>query len=247
MNEQLLLKNVRQVLIRQEETIIFALLERAQFRTNAKVYEPGVFGEATEGESLCGYMLRETEKLHARMRRYTSPDEHPFFDNLPVPILPALSWQENPLNPNSINHNAEIRDIYEKQIIPAVCTEGDDSQYGSSAVCDVICLQALSRRIHYGKFVAESKYQHNPQLFEPLIHAGDKTALFVAITDETVEQQVLERVMDKAAAYGREAAETSQPANPYAKAITGVYRDIIIPMNKQIQVEYLLNRLDKTE
>ncbi len=245
MNEQLLLKNVRQVLIRQEETIIFALLERAQFLANAKVYEPGAFGEATEGESLCGYMLRETEKLHAGMRRYTSPDEHPFFDNLPEPILPALTWQENPLKSNNINHNAEIRSIYEERIIPAVCAAGDDSQYGSSAVCDVICLQALSRRIHYGKFVAESKYQHNPELFQPIISSADRTALFMAITDETVEQQVLERVAEKAAAYGSDAAAETQPANPCAKTITTVYRDIIIPMNKQVQVEYLLERLDK--
>jgi hypothetical protein len=31
-----------------------------------------------------------------------------------------------------------------------VCKEGDDGQYGSAAVCDVLSLQALSKRIHYG-------------------------------------------------------------------------------------------------
>jgi chorismate mutase len=34
--------------------------------------------------SLLQYVLRETEQLHAKLRRYTSPDEHPFFpDELP--------------------------------------------------------------------------------------------------------------------------------------------------------------------
>lgn len=35
----------------------------------------------TDGKqySLLEYILRETEQLHARVRRYTSPDEHAFF------------------------------------------------------------------------------------------------------------------------------------------------------------------------
>lgn len=40
-----------------------------------------------------------------------------------------------------------------------ICEPGDDEQHGSSVVCDVNALQALSRRVHLGKFVAESKFQ----------------------------------------------------------------------------------------
>ena len=45
-----------------------------------------------------------------------------------------------------------------------ICEPGDDEQHGSSVVCDVNALQALSRRVHLGKFVAESKFQarHTP-------------------------------------------------------------------------------------
>ena len=32
-------------------------------------------------------------------------------------------------------------------------------------------LQAISRRIHYGKFVAEVKFRDSPQEYEPLIRA----------------------------------------------------------------------------
>ena len=39
--------------------------------------------------------------------------------------------------------------------MPARPYTGDDGNYGSSAVCDTECLQALSKRIHYGKFIAE--------------------------------------------------------------------------------------------
>ena len=39
------LDSIRSTLIRQEETIIFALIERAQFRWNHKIYVKGAFGD----------------------------------------------------------------------------------------------------------------------------------------------------------------------------------------------------------
>ena len=42
-------------------------------------------------------------------------------------------------------------EIYTKSIVPEICQDRDDSNYGSSATRDIECLQALSRRIHYGK------------------------------------------------------------------------------------------------
>jgi chorismate mutase len=38
-------------------------------------------------------------------------------------------------------------------------------------------LQALSKRIHYGKFVAEAKFRESPKLFEDAIRA--KVSLMV--------------------------------------------------------------------
>lgn len=48
---------------------------------------------------------------------------------------------------------------YMSEVVPMICEPGDDEQHGSSIICDINALQALSRRIHLGKFVAESKYQ----------------------------------------------------------------------------------------
>lgn len=42
---------------------------------------------------------------------------------------------------------------------PAITPGGDDGNYGSAATLDVLVLQALSTRIHYGKFVAEAKFR----------------------------------------------------------------------------------------
>lgn len=242
MNTQLLLENVRGVLIRLEETIIFNLIERAQFKRNDVIYRPDAFGPVLQGESLVGYMLHETEKVHARMRRYLSPDEHPFFNDLPAPVLPAMHFTESPLQPNRVNLNPDVRRIYEKEIVPRICAGGDDNQYGSSATCDVACLQSISRRVHYGKFVAESKYRDNPDVFRPLIAAGDRAGLLKAITHPEVEQRLLARIRIKASTYGQDVSGDTPNRNLDPETVLTLYADWIVPLNKQVQIDYLLGR-----
>ncbi len=244
MRQQLQIQHVRQALIRQEETILFALIERAQFHRNPPVYQPGFFGDCLEGESLCGFLLLECERSHAKVRRYTSPDEHPFFQNLPDPLLPALGYKHSPLIPNTININPQIRTLYETTILDRITPPGDDEQYGSSAVCDVACLQALSKRIHYGTFVAESKFRTgSPALQEALSPQNpDSGTIMAAITDTAVEQDVLDRVRQKAARYTRELSQIPGQPVPAPETIMQIYRDIIIPLNKEVQVTYLMLR-----
>ncbi|HBA82483.1 MAG TPA: chorismate mutase [Verrucomicrobia bacterium] len=242
MDKQLLLTSTRNVLMRLEETIIFGLIERAQFASNQVIYQKGAFGSELSGESLVGYLLHETEQIHARMRRYTSPDEHPFFTDLPAPILPALVFSESPIQPNAVNINAEIRSVYEQQLVPLICPPGDDGQYGSSSVSDVMLLQALSKRIHYGKFVAESKYRDREEVLKPLIQAMDREALAKAITDEAVEAQVLERVRLKAQTYGHQLGGGQNEFRVTPEVVQRIYAEWIIPLNKQVQLEYLFQR-----
>lgn len=42
-------------------------------------------------------------------------------------------------------------DIYVKDIVPTITKSGDDMNYGSSVTKDIEALQALSKRIHFGK------------------------------------------------------------------------------------------------
>jgi chorismate mutase len=243
MNEQLLLARLRDVLARLEDTIIFALIERAQFRCNDIVYQPGaILGPDLGGESLVGYLLHETERIHARMRRYTSPDEHPFHADLPAPVLPALRYDENPLRPNTVNVNGRVWRLYEREVVPAICAPGDDSQYGSTAVCDVACLQALSRRVHFGKFVAESKLRAAPAPYEAAIRARDATGLLALITSAAVERDVLDRVRRKAAAYGSGESNGGAERRVTPEQVVDLYARWIIPLNKDVQVAYLLQR-----
>ncbi|XP_058727419.1 chorismate mutase 1, chloroplastic-like [Vicia villosa] len=251
-SENLTLDHIRHSLIRQEDSIIFSLLERAQYCYNKETYDSDAFSMDGFHGSLVEYMVKETEKLHGMVGRYNSPDEHPFFpDVLPEPFLPPLQYPQV-LHPiaESININDNVWSVYFKVLIPQLVKEGDDANYGSSAVCDVMCLQALSKRIHYGKFVAEAKFQANPDSYEAAIIAQDKDKLMKMLTYPEVEEDIKKRVEMKAKTFGQEViinteeqkTEPEYKINP--SLVADLYSDWIMPLTKQVQVAYLLRRLD---
>ena len=222
------------------------------------------------------------------MRRYTSPEEHPFFPERlpqgPIDALPLLDYPKDLLSSvgsaNEINFNPVLLDKYINVIVPAISTPGDDEQHGSTVLCDIAALQALSRRVHYGKFVAESKYRADPEEYQRLVEANDADGVMRLLTDEAVEEQVLRRARLKAATYGREPMLSSIPtpesgcddtamlAAAAASAVVAavealskeegkqqgkvdpaviesVYRDIVIPLTKDVEVAYLFRRCGK--
>lgn len=94
-----------------------------------------------------------------------SPDEYAFTSPLPEPILPPLQYDEF-LYRNEINVNSVIMDMYIKYILPVICKKEDDNNYGSSATKDIEALQALSKRIHFGKSMQNKKSAPIPQLLK---------------------------------------------------------------------------------
>jgi chorismate mutase len=61
------LDRIRSILNRLEDTIIFSLIERAQFAHNPKIYERGVFKELKALQftgSWLEWFLKETEAFH---------------------------------------------------------------------------------------------------------------------------------------------------------------------------------------
>ncbi|XP_042501930.1 chorismate mutase 1, chloroplastic-like [Macadamia integrifolia] len=251
-SESLTLDSIRHSLIRQEDSIIFGLLERAQYCYNADTYDQNVFSIDGFRGSLVELMVRETERLHARVGRYKSPDEHPFFPaDLPEPMLPPLQYPQV-LHPiaNSININKKIWDMYFCDLLTRLVKEGDDGNCGSTAVCDTSCLQALSKRIHYGKFVAEAKFRAAPAVYEAAIQAQDRDQLMALLTYEAVEDSIKKRVEMKARTYGQEVSINGEMAgddsvckiNP--SLVANLYGEWIMPLTKEVQIEYLLRRLD---
>lgn len=203
------LDNIRFQLIRLEDTITFHLIERVQFPLNPTIYKAGGVKIPQSDLSLFDWMLREQESLQSLVRRYQSPDEYPFFpDALQAPILQPLHYPQI-LHPNSVDVNKKLKEKYIGVILPNVCGKFEredrgetEENYGSAATCDVALLQALSRRIHFGKFVAESKFRQETERFVQLIRANDREGIGAAITNEVVEKKVLERLGLKAKTYG---------------------------------------------
>jgi len=252
------LANIRFQLIRLEDTITFHLIERVQFPLNATIYKPGGVKIPGSDLSLLDWMLREQERLQSLVRRYQSPDEYPFFpDELQEPILQPIHYPKV-LHPNTVTVNQELKDCYINHILPAACANFDREErgeaqenYGSAATCDVACLQALSRRIHFGKFVAESKFQSEPERFVKMIKEGDRKGIDEAITNSAVEQKVLERLRLKAKTYGTDpsigADGQSDEGKINTEAVVAMYKDYVIPLTKVVEVEYLMQRLKGTQ
>lgn len=107
-----------------------------------------------------------------RLNKNHSPDEYPFTPlcELPKPVLPPLPFPEI-LFPNNVNTNPSILSFYTRAIVPRITRRAtlalaakkrqsgivgdeefeDDGNYGSAATIDVEVLQAISKRVHYGK------------------------------------------------------------------------------------------------
>nr|POE51456.1 protein polar localization during asymmetric division and redistribution [Quercus suber] len=60
------LESVRQSLIRQEDTIIFSLIERARFPTNSPTYNESYVSTPTFSGTLVHFVVKETEALQAK-------------------------------------------------------------------------------------------------------------------------------------------------------------------------------------
>lgn len=252
---------LRAHLIRLEETIIFSLIERAQFKCNPLIYSregtERLFGQPLEGGlSFADYFLFRTECLHSTVRRYTDPEENQFFESLPAPILPRAPGPTI-LAQNSININQVIKRVYREVVVPRVAKDGDDGHYGSSVTIDVSVLQALSKRIHYGKNIAEAKWRGDPALYQRLADQGDWQAMLTSLTDEAVELKLLKRVRHKAAIFGQDvgpdggvviAADSApelaggQSFKVDPELVANLYKEIIIPLTKEVEVRYLFHR-----
>ncbi len=227
-----------------EETIIFVLIERIQFSYNPVCYQKGESGfPGKEGESLFSLRLKGQEELDSRFGRFRTPEERPVNSDLP-PSERIRKDVETGLaidDYNLVNLSDRLKDEY-LALLPSICPAGDDGHYGSSIERDVICIQALIRRVHFAAFyVAESKYRSDPEGYTVLIEAGDSDAIGDKLTRPEVEERILARVGEKS----RRLQEISDyslrsPLDP--SLVTGLYRDVIIPLTKEGEVQYLLTR-----
>ncbi|GKA08398.1 retrovirus-related pol polyprotein from transposon RE1 [Tanacetum coccineum] len=216
------LDGIRSSLIRQEDIIIFSLLERAQYCYNEDTYDPNAFVMDGFQGSLVEFMVKETEKVYAQVGRYKSPDEHPFFpNNLPDPLLPPLEYPQV-LHPctHEININYKIWDIYFKHLLPRLVKEGNDA-----------------------------KFRASPADYEATIKAQDRQKLMYLLTYPAVEDAIKKRVETKTKTFGQVVTvgfgeDTTEPVYKIKPSlVANLYREWIMPLTNEVQAEYLLRRL----
>lgn len=227
-----------------EETLIYKLLDRAQFAGNPGAYRPGQSRfRPNEVASLFELRLQHQEKLDTLFGRYLIPEERPFCVGLPpsrrVPPQAASGLVIRDLE--TVNVTGPIRGDY-LALLPRLCGDEDDGQWGSAVEHDVICLQALARRIHYGAlYVGESKYREAPEKFDALVAAGDDPGILAAITRAEVEEKVLSRVKAKVQAVQSVSDPTLRRlVDP--QLLVEFFRATIIPLTKEGEVRYLYQR-----
>lgn len=227
-----------------EETIIFKLMDRAQFAANPVVYQPSRSGfEGAEEQSLFEIRLRRHEDMDSEFGRFCVPEERPFLKGLPEPKR-RVSLPESGLHIDdfdAVNVTGQILAAY-LDLIPRICLTGDDRQYGSAVEHDVAALQAIGRRVHFGAlYVAESKYQMNPSTYDGLVRDGDEEGLMAALTRREVEERILSRIADKVEHIQSQINPAVRRSVP-PEAIMDFYRRHVIPLTKAGEIKYFLNR-----
>lgn len=227
-----------------EETIIQKLIDRAQFAANPMAYRAGGSGFDGSGlESLFDIRLRYQEEMDAVFGRFKVPEERPFHSDLPEPKR-VVNLPESPLAPVQLDRvsctSRIVRDYLE--YLTELCRPGDDGQYGSSVEHDVLAIQAIARRVHFGiLYVAEAKYRDDRESFDAMLDAGDTNGVLRLITRQEVEDRILRRVEEKVeyvqASVNREVRTVISTAT-----VLKLYRDTIIPLTKEGELRYLAAR-----
>jgi len=234
--------SVRGFLEHLEDEILMHIISRAQFTINPGVYKRGYRGNRYE--SRLDHMLLWQEKGFSTEGRYQDPIERPFNVGLPPPEDKRLI--EHPdihlANYDSVNVTRYVMEEY-LGLIPRICPAGDDiRQYGSSAEHDIYVLMTVSQRIHSGIYVAEWKRSKEPEKFDHLTAKRERKLLLEAITNSAVEDEVLRRVHKKATAWQ---SETNSKVRNIVlpEVVVDFYRDTIIPLTKEGEMRYFLNRV----
>ncbi|OLP97987.1 Chorismate mutase [Symbiodinium microadriaticum] len=218
------LNNIRSVLQRMEDSIIFSLIERSQYRVNKAVYDAD----------------------HPQLGAFRQHQLKAAGSNGCLGAEPVLA----PV-PAEAKVNQRLLELYRTKMIPSLCEEGDDGNHGSTAVQDVHVLQTMSTRIYFGLFVAESKFRSEKAKATALIEAKDAEGLTAFITKPEVEARNVKRVILKAKTFsqniaGAQGSSDAEPATYKVNAeyIGTLFQEYIMPLTKDVEVAYLLSRLD---
>lgn len=124
--------------------------------------------------------------------------------------------------------------FYFSKILFENCANKDLAE-SSILAKDLNLLSLVTERLLLGISVAQAKFQAKPEIYKKLANDNDIKEINNQLTNAEVEQKILVRIKEKAARFNF--------VNPDFKPEVAVvfYRDCIIPLTKEIELDYLLN------
>eukprot|EP00122_Pirum_gemmata_P006128 Pgem_evm1s5596 len=236
------LTNLRNILIGLEDLILFAFIERGQYDFNTVVYQPYQFDfvlQPFSTNSLLDNYLQEIELLQSKYGRYKLTEETPFSKYLLSTLVKPQPFPKiEQVDGEIFSFNHMVKENYLVEILPLIVNHGNkDNNYAETVLKDVKCLQLLSQRVNWGKYVAEVKY-YDPLLrdqYDKLIKNKDEVGIEKLLTNTTIEKQIYERVKNKVILYNKSETTLKKlvPEN-----IASIFEKVIIPITKKVEVEY---------
>ncbi|XP_073128859.1 chorismate mutase 1, chloroplastic-like isoform X3 [Henckelia pumila] len=106
--------------------------------------------------------------------------------------------------------------------------------------------EAISRRIHYSTHVAEASFRAAPDVYEPAIIAQDRALIMDLVMHPAWEEATTRMMKVKFRNFEelRHWDEYSTDDKIDPSLVPDLYGRWIMPLTRQVQVEYLLKRLD---
>ncbi|XP_073128857.1 chorismate mutase 1, chloroplastic-like isoform X1 [Henckelia pumila] len=243
-------QGIRDTISLQEDTIVNNLWLRSPLGYNADIYARKVSSDGFQGSSV-ERLVRDFENFKVKFGgKYNREERFFFLHNIPNP--PLHHTHDEILHPASysININPQIWDMYIGKILPRLVKKhgygyGDGDKF-MSAELDKVCLLAISRRIHYSTHVAEASFRAAPDVYEPAIIAQDRALIMDLVMHPAWEEATTRMMKVKFRNFEelRHWDEYSTDDKIDPSLVPDLYGRWIMPLTRQVQVEYLLKRLD---
>ncbi|HNX36644.1 MAG TPA: hypothetical protein PKM57_18630 [Kiritimatiellia bacterium] len=125
-----------------------------------------------------------------------------------------------------------MRPLYVNTLLPVLCEPGSDEDRRKCIAADSNCMNALVQRLNLSVHVAALKLEEIPEALRIPLQNRDAAQMEEAITNHTVEAEVIARILDM--------SHEQHASGALPQRIARLYEAWIIPISRKIQVHDLL-------
>ncbi|MDP3983335.1 MAG: hypothetical protein Q8Q65_04660 [bacterium] len=189
--------------------IIFRLEDRSSFPLNPYVYQPGAVPLPDNSNlSFLESAIKGLEEYHGTLGRWESHDQHPLIISAKPATIGRSTVGGLPELPNiDINLKDKLLPFYTGTVLPQLCDPKDNPDtYGETVYLDADVLELLNERINLGRYVAASKVETDPKIWDIV---SNREALINVLRDSEREKIVISGAIEIASRHGLDASLTA--------------------------------------